>query len=157
MRRDIKWLGIFSSMEETYRTDIQRLIGNFLEDANLICLGMSVVGYEYVDETQPKQFTIINHTNDCNHVDLLVGIDHEWRGVHLWGGMKVRVMWNCNNLFPEAMGIPTRRRLEQAVEEFNDTGEVKTKTDGLATISSAGAETYLRGRVLLNGILRTLN
>lgn len=140
----IQWKGLFSQMPNSGR-QAKGLLTDFLEQANLICDGMSIVAYEQDGEADVAvgAIDIVAVPNHYNHVDLLLGL----------GGFnshtKVRVMWHCDGIFPRAMGIPTRKRLEAAVDEFYETGMVTTKYDDLTPIPAAGAELYLHGRALL--------
>ena len=145
----ISWKGLFEATSEDYAKDFQWQLTNFLEEANLICSGMTVVGYQYEDHGDFEKIEIVTHPEHCNFIDLRIGVTRKWRHIHLWDGMSVRVFWNCRGAFPAEMGIPTRIRLKKAVEEFNQTGIVKTKKDDTPSIPSRIAEPYLRMKAAL--------
>ena len=143
----IRWEGYFKAQDQNGWSDrMKERLTDFLTKANLMCDGMAAVGYEY-DSSFPKsdeKIHLVQMPPDGNHVDLVViGPDL------LDTALRVRVMWHCNNTFPAKMGIPTRKRLRNAVSEYNKTGTVETVMDDLTRIPAAGAELAIRLSAIL--------
>ena len=136
---EIRWEGNFRTMDTKQEARAKEVISDFLEQANLVCIGMSVVGYDfdYVSDVPMASIQLDALPDHNNHVDLTIGMGG--RNPHV----KVRVMWHCSGRFPMPMGIPDHERIKRAIREFNNTGSVTTKESTLHTIPAYAAAMVL--------------
>jgi hypothetical protein len=109
---EIRWEGILRD-GGVMVGEARETIETFLMHANLVCEGMSVVGYEKGhDPMRPGSVSMIAFPQQGTHVDLAIGVND------FYSSVKVRVMWHCNNSFPLPMGIPDRERIVRAARNF---------------------------------------
>ncbi len=125
----VTWKGIFDRMAPEYSVEPQKLLVHFLRKANLLCEGVTILGYQYEQQGNFEKIEILSHDEEGAHVDLRLGVVATWRGVHLWSAINVRIAWDYTVQFPGRLTVPTQSRLAAAVREYNKTGNVRTKKD----------------------------